>query len=178
MQRFLFCCVLALTVDASAQVSSKRYVDVSVTDPLGRFVTNIEPSSFEIVENGVRRPVTAFSEGGSLSIAVVSDQPLPTIPALGPKDELIQASSVADALQRLAGSKNLRKVIMFLAPADTQAIPAGIQTVQADRAMLPKWAIELRHQYRLEFDSSRPSASVEVVFKPTAGLPELKLNWK
>jgi hypothetical protein len=67
---------------------------------------------------------------------------------------------------------------MFLAPADTQAIPAGIQTVQTNREMLPKWVVELRNQYRLEFESSTPSASVEVVLKPTAGLPELKLHWK
>lgn len=179
MKRFSFCCVLALAVDASAQVSSKRYVDVSVTDPRGRFVTNLEPSNFEVVENGTRRAVTAFSEAGSpISIAVVTDEPLPALPALGAQDEVIQASSVADALRRLASSKSSRNVIMFLAPADTQAIPAGIQTVHLNRELLPKWAIELRHQYRIEFESSMPSASVEVVFKPSAGLPDLKLNWK
>jgi hypothetical protein len=67
---------------------------------------------------------------------------------------------------------------MFLAPADTQAIPAGIQMVQTNREMQPKWVVELRNQYRIEFESSAPSASVEVVFKPTPGLPELKLHWK
>ena len=182
MKRFLFCCVLVLTVGtslASAQVSSKRSVDVSVTDPLHRFVTHLEPSNFEIVENGARRTITAFSEAGSpISIAVVSVEPLPAIPALGAQDEVIQAPSVADALRRLAASKNSRRAIMFLAPADTQAIPAGIQIVQTNREMLPKWAIEFRNQYRIEFESSAPSASVELMFKPTSGLPELKLHWK
>ena len=179
MKRFLFCCVLVLTVDASAQVSSKRSVDVSVTDPLHRFVTGLEPANFEVVENGARRAITAFSEAGSpISIAVVSVDPLPTIPALGPQDEVIQAPTMADALRRLAASKNTRKVIVFLAPTDTQAIPAGIQTVQTDREMLPKWAIEFRNQYRIEFESSAPSASVEVLLKQTVGLGPLKPNWK
>jgi hypothetical protein len=179
MKRFLFCCVLVLTVDASAQVSAKRSVDVSVTDPLHRFVTGLEPANFEVVENGARRAITAFSEAGSpISIAVVSLEPLPAIPALGAQDEVLQAPSVADAVRRLAALKNSRKVIVFLAPTDTQSIPAGIQTVQTDPEMLPKWAIEFRNQYRIEFESSAPSASVEVVFKPNAGLPELKLHWK
>jgi hypothetical protein len=168
-----------LTIDASAQVSSKRSVDVSVTDALGRFVTHLEPANFEVIENGARRAITAFSEAGSpISIAVVSSEPLPAIPALGAQDEVIQAPSVAEALRRLGASKNSRKAIMFLAPADTQAIPAGIQTVQTNRETLPKWVIELAYRYRIEFESSAPSAGVEVVLKQTVGLGSLKPNWK
>jgi hypothetical protein len=181
MKRISLCCVLplVLTVGVSAQVSSKRSVDVSVTDPLGRFVTNLEPSNFEVIENGARRAIAAFSQAGSpISIAVVSSEPLPAIPALGPQDEVIQAPSVADALRRLAASKNSRRAIMFLAPADTQAIPFGIQSVQTDREMLPKWVIELSYQYRIEFESSAPSASVDVVLKPVTGVGPLQLHWK
>ena len=185
MKRFLLCCVLPimLTVGAplaSAQVSSKRSVDVSVTDPLGRFVTGIEQANFEVVENGARRAITAFSLPGSpISIAIISNEALPALPGLGPEDEVIQAPTVAEALRRLAASKNSRKVIMFLTtPADIQAIPAGIQAVQTNREMLPKWAVELRNQYRIEFESSTPSASVEVVLKPLTGIGPLKLHWK
>jgi hypothetical protein len=45
-----------------AQAPSKRLVHVTVTDPLGRFVTGVERAHFGIVENSVRRPITAFTE--------------------------------------------------------------------------------------------------------------------
>jgi hypothetical protein len=173
---------LMLTVGAmraSAQASSKRRVDVTVTDPRGRFVTGLEQQSFEVVENGVRRALTDFSDVASpLSIAIVTDGPLPDVGPLGPEDELIQTPSLSNALRQLAASKNQRKVIVNLSAADASSVPSGIQVLQTDRANLVKAVVELHNQYRLEFESSSPSARFEVVLKPPAGLPHLELTWK
>jgi hypothetical protein len=45
-----------------AQAPTKRLVHVTVTDPLGRYVTHVERANFGVVENGVRRPITDFTE--------------------------------------------------------------------------------------------------------------------
>ena len=45
-----------------AQAPTKRVVHVTVTEPLGRFVTGLEQANFGIVENGVRCPITGFTE--------------------------------------------------------------------------------------------------------------------
>jgi hypothetical protein len=172
---------LVLTLGAarvSAQSSFKRQVNVTVTDPLNRFVTGLGQGNFEIVENGVRRAITDFSAGAPMLIAIVSNEALPALAGLDPQDELIQARSVPEALQRLAASKNSRKVIVTLAPMDLSAIPSGIQTLQTNPAMLAKWVIELRNQYRLEFESSAPSANVEVLLRQPANLPNLTAHWK
>jgi hypothetical protein len=174
--------VFVLTIAASrgaAQATSKRHVDVTVIDPRGRFVTGLEEKNFEVVENGVRRAITDFSDVDSpLAIAIVGDGPLPDIGPLGPQDQLIQAASVADAVRRLRDSKNLRKVIVNLTTTDRQAIPAGIVIVQTNRADLFKTVVELHNQYRLEFESSAPSAPFAIVLTPPVGLPHLELSWK
>jgi hypothetical protein len=173
---------IVLTVGAlrvSAQDSSKRHVDVTVTDPRGRFVTGLERERFEVIENGVRRAVSDFSDGGSpISVAIVSQEPLPAIGTLGPEDELIQTRSLANALRQLAASKNSRKAIVTTAATDLQTIPSDIQTLRTDPANLLKAMIELRNQYRLEFESAAPSGNVEVVLNPPIGLPRLEVNWK
>lgn len=173
---------IVLTVGAlrvSAQNLSKRHVDVTVTEPQGRLVAGLERERFEVLENGVRRAITDFSDGGSpISLAIVSAAPLPSIGTLGPEDELIQTPSLAAALRRLNASKNLRKAILTTAAIDLQAIPSGVQALQIDPANLTKAVTELRNQYRLEFDSAASSSSVEVVLNPPAGLPRLELNWK
>jgi hypothetical protein len=173
---------IVLTVGASrvsAQVLSKRHVDVTVTDPLHRFVTGLKQEHFELVENGVRRAITDFSSVDSpISLAIVCEEPLPVAGTLSPEDELIQTRSLSDALRQLSASKNSRKAIVIATTTDTQAIPGGIQTFQLNRADVPKAIVELRSQYRLEFESSSPSASVEVVLKPPRGLPPLQPNWK
>ncbi len=164
---------------ASAQVSSKRHVDVTVTDPSHRFVTGLEQEHFELVENGVRRPITDFSGVDSpISLAIVCEEPLPAIGTLGPEDELIQTRSLSNALRQLSASKNSRKALVITTTTDTQAIPGDIQTFQINRANVPKVVVELRNQYRLEFETSSPSASVEVVLKTPRGLPPLQPNWK
>src|SRR5258708_34982791 len=95
---------------ASAQVSSKRHVDVTVTDPLHRFVTGLEQEHFELVENGVRRPITDFSGVDSpISLAIVCEEPLPAIGTLGPEDRLGPTPSLFSALRRVRASKTSRK---------------------------------------------------------------------
>jgi hypothetical protein len=94
-----------------------------------------------------------------------------------PEDELIQTPSLSNALRQLSASKNSRKALVVTTTTDTQAIPGGIQTLQINRANLLKAVVELRNQYRLEFESSSPSASVEVVLKPPRGLPPLQPNF-
>ena len=83
---------------------------MTVTDPRGRFVTGLEEKSFEVVENGVRRAITDFSDVDSpIALAIVGDGPLPDVGPLGPQDQLIQAPSASDAVRRLRDSKNQRK---------------------------------------------------------------------
>jgi hypothetical protein len=162
----------------SGQVSSKRHVEVTVTDPLHRFVTGLEQEHFELVENGIRRAITDFSGVDSpISLAIVCEEPLPAVGTLGPEDELIQTPSLSNALRQLSASKNSRKALVVTTTTETQAIPGGIQTLQINRANLLKAVVELRNQYRLEFESSSPSASVEVVLKPPRGLPPLQPNF-
>jgi hypothetical protein len=173
---------IVLTVAASrvsAQVLSKRHVDVTVTDPLHRFVTGLKQEHFELVENGVRRAITDFSTVDSpISLAIVCEEQLPVAGTLRTEDELIQTRSLSDALRQLSASKNSRKAIVITTTTDSQAIPGGIQIFQLNRADVPKAIVELRSQYRLEFESSSPSAGVEVVLKPPRGLPLLQPNWK
>lgn len=174
--------VLLITVGASrlsGQVSSRRHVEVTVTDPLSRFVIGLEQERFEVLENGVRRAITGFSNAGApLSLAVVSDDPLVAVELLGPADDLIQTPSLSNALRQLAASKNSRKVIVTTTNTELPATPSAIQIFKTNPANLLKAVIEVRNQYRIEFESSTPSATVEVALNQPLGLPRLKLNWK
>ena len=165
---------------AAQQVSPKQsgFIPVTVTDPLKRFVTGLEAENFVILENGVPRPVTYFSSVDSpIALAILSESPLPMRDMLKPEDELIQTSSLSDALRQLIASKNQRKAIIVATAADVDGVPAGIQVVQADPANAFKVAIELRNQYLLRFRSSDPAARVEVIVKQPRGLPLLKPVW-
>lgn len=163
----------------SAQVPSKRLAHVTVTDPLGRFVTGLERERFEILENGVRRPITGFSDVDSpISLAIISETPLPVSGFDRPNDELIQTRSVSDALRQLLASKNTRKALVVTNSADTRAIPAGIKVVQANPDNLFKAVIEIRNQYLLQVESTDASAGVEVVLQQPNGLPPLRPNLK
>jgi len=46
----------------TAQVATKRTVDVTVTEPNGRTVTGLEKDQFAITEGGDERTITAFSQ--------------------------------------------------------------------------------------------------------------------
>ena len=164
----------------AAQVPVKRTVDVTVTDPRGRIVTGLERAHFEIIENGVPRAITAFTDGSSpISIAIVANEAFPDVGTLGAGDELIQTPSVSNALMQLAASKNSRRVLVVTdATAAPQEVPAGIEVARVNSADLVKAVTSLRNQYRLEFDSAGPSATVEVAIKQPIGLPRLTLNRK
>ena len=62
----LFVSYILLVVVCSStgftQGATKRLVRVTVTEPFGRFVTGVERTNFGIVENGIRRPITDFTE--------------------------------------------------------------------------------------------------------------------
>jgi hypothetical protein len=180
----LLICTLAivLTVSGLAQPASPNqsgFIPVIVTDPLNRFVDGLQEENFVILENGVRRPITYFSEADSpITLAVISESPLPLPDMLKPEDEVIQTSSMSDALRQLMASKNKRKAIIVTTIANIHGVPAGIQAVQADPADVFKAVIELRNQYVLRFRSSDPSARVEVTIRQPRGLPFLKPAWK
>lgn len=92
----------------SAQSPSNRVAHVTVTDPLGRFVTGLGTQDFWVVENGTTRPVAAVSQSDcSAAIAIVSDSPLAEKVAFcSGADELIQTQSVSSTLRYLAASTN------------------------------------------------------------------------
>jgi hypothetical protein len=50
----------------AAQVTSTRHIEVTVTEPSGRFVTGLQREDFEITENGVRRAITRFTAASSM----------------------------------------------------------------------------------------------------------------
>jgi hypothetical protein len=153
---------------------------VTVTDPANRFVTGLVGENFVILESGTPRPVTYFSIVDSPnSLAIVSESPLPVDDNLKrPQDELIQTSSLSDALRQLVPSKNQRKAVIVTTAAEISGVPAGIQVVQADPSNVFKLAIELRNQYLLRFQPFDPAARIEVMLKPPRGLPALKTAWK
>ena len=86
-----------------AQAASKRSVDVTVKDQVGRTVSGLQQSSFVVRESGVRREITAFAQ-------------------LQDEDDTVH--------------------------------------------------------YRLEFDSSTPSSTIDVVLIPPRGMPNLRVAWK
>jgi hypothetical protein len=96
---------------------------------------------------------------------------------LGPAYELIQTTSLSDALRQLAASTSPRKGLVAATGTDIQAIPAGIPTLQTDPANLPGAVFALRQQYCLNVEPSTPSARAEVVIHQLRALPALDLNW-
>jgi hypothetical protein len=176
------CMVIAVIASSvpylPAQTQSNRLVHVTITDPLGRFVTSIEQERFEIVENGIQRPITGFSDVDSpILLAIVSEKTV-TMGDLNPRDVLIQTPSLNDAIQQLSASKNLRKALVVTAAIDAQAIPSGIQIVQAKPDDLFRVVVELRNEYLLQFESSNSSSAIEVVLKQPRGLPSLQATLK
>jgi hypothetical protein len=171
--------VVTLSVACPAHAQSNRLVRVTVTDHSGRFVTGIDQEHFEIVENGIRCPITGFSDVDSpISLAIVSETELPDGGFKNPGDELIQTRSISDAVRQLSTSKNLRKALVVTRAVDRQAIPVDVQVVQAGPDDLIKVVIEIRNEYLIQFESANPSEGVKVVLKQPRGLPSLQANLK
>jgi hypothetical protein len=159
------------------QTQPVRVVRVTVTDPSNRFVTGIDRDNFQIVENGVARPITGFWDVDSpVTIAIVGETALPVRNSDRAGDELIQAKSVAEAVERLMLSRNPRKALVVTTGADTRGVSGDIQVVQASSENLAKWMIELRNQYVVQFASSAANARVEVVLQQPQGLPLLRMH--
>jgi len=93
-------------------------------------------------------------------------------------DEIIEATSVSEALRQLAASKSLRKAIIQTISAAVPDVPAGVQVIQIDRDNVAKAVTELSNQYLLRYQASAPSAQIEIVLKQPRGLPPLKTTWK
>lgn len=176
-------CIVIVVVASSiprlpAQTQSDRLVHITVTDPLGRFVRGLERERFEIIENGIHRPITGFSDDRSpISLAIVSGKQL-TIGDLNPDEVLIQTPSLNDAIQQLSASNNPRKALVVTTAIDANSIPSGIQVVQAKPDDLLRVIVELRNSYLLQFESSSGSAGIEVILNQPRGLPPLKVSLK
>ena len=171
---------LGLVCMAGALHLQAQQVSVTVTDPLHRFVTGLTLENFEVFEDGVARPVTFFSGTESpVSFAVVSESPSPLAEKIGRKgDEVMQTSSLSDAVRQLMASKNRRKAIILVTAEGTQDVPADIQVLQANSESLLKVGVEYRSSYVLRFQPSVPAGRVEIVVKAPRGLPVLTPNWK
>ena len=175
--------LLTLTLGApllQAQASSKRIVRVTVTDPVGRFVTGLEEANFEVLYNGASRPISVFSGvDSSIAIAIVSQAPLaPAARFNGPEDELIQTQSLSSAVRQLSASTSARKALIVTTGADTQAVSQDIQVLQRTPEDVARAVIELRNQYTLQVDAATPTGTIGVVLKPPRGFPPLRLSWK
>ena len=93
--------------------------------------------------------------------------------------ELIQTSSMAEAIRRLSISKNAQKAVIIASTnVEKLEIPGGIRAFLTDPTNLMKSVVELRNQYMLVFESSSPSANFEIVLKQPSGLPTLTVNRK
>lgn len=162
-------CFLFVTLAAalSAQQPIKRWVSLTVSDPLNRFVVGLDRDDFEIVEAGVRRPITAFEQAGSpIAIAVVSSRRV--------DGDVIQASTIAGALAQLAAASAPRKGLVIADAAGADAIPAGVQVLRVDASVIEKAVVELRNQYVVQFESA--SSDFDVFVKRPRGLPALRVN--
>jgi hypothetical protein len=179
-QRCIFTATLAIGVLPGQQPTRNQsgFIPVTVTDPLHRFVTGLDAEDFVVLENGMPRRLTYFSNVDThLAVAIVNDTPLPTVAGLRAGDNLIQASSIPEALRFLAASNSERKAIILTTPPDPQPLPAGIQVMQIDAANASKALVELRNQYLIRFELSDPAARVEFTLKQPAGLPPLTPVW-
>jgi hypothetical protein len=182
LQHCILTALLAIGIShLAAQQSTRKqsgFIPVTVTDPQHRFVTGLDAGNFVVLENGVPRPLTYFSNMDShVALAIVSDTPLPIAQGLKSGDNLTQVSSIPEALHWLAASNSERKAIIVTTPPDPQPLPAGIQVMQIDPANASRAVVELRNQYLIRYEPSSPAARVEIALKQPLGLPPLTPVW-
>ena len=169
--------LLCLASLSAQSTTTNRFLQVSVTDSNHRFVTGLDQQHFQVMQNGVSRTITSFSDvDAPMTIAVVADVPIAGL-KLDASDQLIQTQSLADAIRQLVASKYSRKALVMVTPSGSregsQSIPGGILALNVDKTMAEKAVIEVRNQYMLGFVTDRPE-DVEVSVTPPAGLPVLK----
>jgi hypothetical protein len=179
------CLLLALLItaaSASAQDAPKRMLFFTVTDPLNRFVTGLSANDFAITENGVRRPVTQFvNVDAPIAIAIVGDAGSSVRkPLVTPDDELIQTSSLSEALAALTASPHQRKALILAGTAEASTIPGGIFVIKvaAHAEAIGRAVVEVCNQYLVRFETTGTASSVEIVVNRLPALPSLKANWK
>lgn len=185
-------CFALLRVVASIALSSgaadlsaqhDRVISVTVTDAQHRRTSGLQSELFEVLENGIPRPVTGFSGLDSpISLVVVSDRPLPSVRQIlgltGDTDELIEVHSLSDAVRRLEAAIHLRRTIVLTRPSSLQAVPADIRVLQVDPGALPDIADELRTPYLIRFEAKNPDTHIEVLLKQPSSLPALRIDWR
>ncbi len=157
-----------------------RTIAIAVVDPLDRYVSGIGREQFQVFENGVRVEQTSFMNSDApAAIAIVGEPAPPTLKSvLGAQDELIEAASFEEAVQRIAASERRKKAIVVAGAAAPGSVPAGILVVQTDAASLQRAVVGVRNQYFVQFVPSDPSAKIELQFQQSSLLPVLKHTWK
>jgi hypothetical protein len=158
----VFVLVLGAQMLTAQEISTQRVVHVTVTDPQHRFIAGLTAGHFTILENGTRRRIIAFSDPDSPVTVAIADA----------------SQSVDEAARQLAASKLGRKVLIATESADLQTVPAGVEVLKVHSAIVRKAEVEVRNQYVIRFESTAPSAAVEVFLQQPKGLPVLKANWK
>jgi len=176
---FSAACLLLSLAALPMQAQSVRFAHVTVTDPLGRFVTGMEQERFQIIANGIYQRIIGFSDTDSpISLAIVGEKPL-AVRDLNADDLLIQTRSLSEALGRLSASNNHRKALVLTTASDTQqTVSPDIQVVQTEPDDTMRAVIELRNEYLLQFESVDNVAQLEVLLKQPRGLPPLRVNLK
>jgi hypothetical protein len=152
-------------------------VHVTVTEPLGRFVTGIDRTNFGIVENGIRRPITDFNElrneyliefeaaNLSANVDVVLQQP----PGLPPLRANLQAPT--KRLVHVTVTDPLGRFVTGVERTNFGILENGIRRPITDFT-------ELRNEYVIEFEPATQSANVDVALQQPRGLPPLRANVK
>jgi len=160
------------------ETPASRIVHVTINDPMNRVVSGLDRQNFDVKEDGAAQPITAFSDANSpITIAIVAQGIPAAVTALRPPGaEIIQAPSVADALQALAASKSPRKALIFASGAIVGEIPSEIQVLKTGSQNLMKAVLQAENSYCIWFSSARPASAVEVSLRPPAGLPPLTVT--
>src|SRR5579871_6872149 len=95
------------------ETPTSRILHVVVNDPMNRQVTGLPSQDFDVMEDGMLRPITAFRDANSsISLAIVGQSIPAAVMALRrPDDDFAAVQSVADAVRTLAASTKSRKAL-------------------------------------------------------------------
>jgi hypothetical protein len=144
---------------------------------LGRFVTGVERTNFGILENGMRRPITDFTElrneyliefdaaNPSANVDLVLQQP----PGLPPLRANLQ--SPMKRLVHVTVTEPLGRFVTGVERTNFGILENGMRRPVTDFT-------ELRNEYVIEFETATQSAVVEVTLQQPRGLPPLRANLK